>query len=65
VLADENVHLDALVTVAERVTDPPVQGTGEGLATKPEIDGGGAGLTVMTVVADVLDLAILATSFTL
>jgi hypothetical protein len=39
VLADEKVQLDALDTVAERVTDPPVQGTGDGLTVKPEIDG--------------------------
>jgi len=64
VLDDEKVQVDALVTLAARVTAPPVQRTEEGLAPKLEIDGADAGLTLIVVVAAVLDAAALATSFT-
>jgi hypothetical protein len=65
VLADEKVQLDALATVAERATDPPVQGTGEGLAAKPLIAGNAlADDTLIVVVADLLEVAPFATSFT-
>jgi hypothetical protein len=48
----ENVHSDAFVTVADTVAEPPVNGTGSGVAARPEIVGfGGAAAIVIVVMA--------------
>ena len=65
VLEDDNVQLEALITFAETMTTPPVQASGDGLVPRPVMTGGvDAGETLIFVVADLLEAAPLATSFT-
>jgi len=64
-LVEEKVQLEALATVADTETDPPADGTGEGDATRLEMAGAPAALTVMVSVLEALLVPSLAVSLTL